>query len=75
MTYKFLIMLKIFIRHVTKWIKTFFLQDYGKQKWSKFVTKYGNKENENEAFSKLSIYMSILGLWFEKPKLVQIEQF
>jgi len=39
------------------------------------VTKYGNKENENEAFSKLSTYMFILGLRFEKPKLVQIEQF
>jgi hypothetical protein len=35
------------------------------------VTKYGNKESENEAFSKLSTYMSILGLRFEKPKLVQ----
>lgn len=75
MIYKFLVILKTFIRCVTKWIKTFFLQDYGKQKWSKFVTKYGNKENENEAFSKLSTYMFILGLRFEKPKLVQIEQF
>jgi len=75
MIYKFLVMLKTFIRCVTKWIKTFFLQDYGKQKWSKFATKYGNKESENKAFSKLSTYMSILGLRFEKPKLVQIEQF
>jgi len=62
MIYQFLVMLKTFIRCVTKWIKTFFLQDYGKQKRSKFVTKYGNKESENEAFSKLPIYMPILGL-------------
>jgi hypothetical protein len=75
MIHKFLVMLKTFIRCVTKWIKTIFLQDYGKQKWSKFVTKYGNKESENEAFSKPSTYMSISRLRFEKPKLVQIEQF
>jgi hypothetical protein len=56
-------------------LKPFFSKIMGKQKWSNFVKKYGNKKSENEAFSKLSIYMSILGLWFEKPKLIQIEQF